>query len=90
MSALSLDSAKNIAIIVAVVMVVLAVLSAMIVKNIVGKIISIVLLAGLALGVWTQRTNLQNCADKAQAEIEAKGPNATLTCTFFGQEIKVP
>ena len=89
MTALTVDQAKNAAVIAVVVLVVLSIASAMIIKNIVGKIISIVLFAGLALGAYTQRANLKDCADKAQTQIEANVTNPSLTCTFFGREIKV-
>jgi len=89
MTALNVDQAKNAAIIGVIAMVVLSIVSAIIVKNVVGKIISIVLFAGLALGVYTQRASLKDCADKAQAQIQANTTNPKLTCTFFGHEIKV-
>lgn len=91
MTALSVDSAKNIAIVVAVVFVVLSVLSAVIIKNIVMKLVAVVLLAGLALGAWSQRNSLSECADKATAEIENGTAGAdSITCTFFGTEIDIP
>ena len=89
MTALTVDQAKNTAVIAVIVLVVLSIASAMIIKNIVGKVISIVLFAGLAMGAYTQRANLKTCADKAQAEIEANVANPTLSCTFFGRDIKV-
>jgi hypothetical protein len=91
MSALSVDSAKNIAIVVVVVFVVLSILSAVVIKSIVTKVIMILLLGGLALGVWTQRSSLSDCVDKAQAEITTGSAGAgTITCTFFGTDIDVP
>ncbi len=87
MLALSLESAKTLAIVVAAVFVVFAVASAWMIKNITTKIIAVVLLAGLALGVWTQRTSLQDCADKAKQRGIQEGE---ITCTFFGTEIAVP
>jgi high-affinity Fe2+/Pb2+ permease len=91
MGALSVDSAKNIAIVVAVVFVVLSVVSALIIKNIVTKLILVVLLAGLALGAWSQRSSLSDCADRAQQEI-ASGTAGTgsVTCKFFGTEVDIP
>ena len=86
MIAMTLESAKTIAIVVIVVFVVLSVISALVIKSIVTKLIMVVLMACVALGVWTQRTSLQDCADRAQAEaLEVSG----LTCTFFGTEIEV-
>ena len=88
MIALSLESAKTIAIVVVIVFVVLSVISALVIKAIVTKLIVAVLLACLALGVWTQRSNLQNCADRARARSDATAVSG-LTCTFFGSDIKV-
>ncbi len=91
MSALSVDSAKNIAIGVAVLFVVLSIVSAIVVKTIVTKVIMIVVLAGLALGAWTQRAALQDCVDKGQNEITTGAAGVgTVTCTFFGTDIEVP
>jgi high-affinity Fe2+/Pb2+ permease len=91
MSALSVDSAMNIAIVVVVVLVVLSIVSALVIKSIVTKVIMIVLLGGLALGAWTQRSSLSDCADQAQQEI-ANGTAGvgSVTCTFFGTEVDVP
>jgi hypothetical protein len=91
MIALSVDSAKNIAIGAAGVFVVFSLLSAWVIKNIVGKIIMIVLMVGLALGAWTQRNSLQDCATKAKAAAQT-GNTAALdgvTCKFFGTQVKL-
>lgn len=86
MIALTLESAKTIAIVVVIVFVVLSVISALVIKSIVTKLIMVVLMACLALGVWTQRSSLQDCADRAKADgLDVSG----LTCTFFGTEIEV-
>lgn len=91
MAALSVDSAKNIAIVVAIAFVVLSVLSAILVKAIVTKVILVVVLGGLALGAWTQRQSLTDCADKAAAEVENGTAGAgSVTCTFFGTEVELP
>lgn len=87
MLALTLESAKTLAIVVAVAFVVFAVVSAWMIKNITTKLIAVVLLAGLALGVWTQRTSLQDCADKAKQRGVQEG---AIACTFFGTEVEVP
>ncbi len=91
MSAVSVESAKNIAMIVAIVFVVLSVVSAVIVKKIVTKIILVVVLAGLALGAYTQRKSLEDCVSKAQQEITSGSAGVgSVTCTFFGTEVEVP
>ncbi len=91
MAALSVDSAKNIAIVVVIAFVVLSVVSAIVVKAIVTKIILVVLMGGLALGAWTQRQSLSECADKAAAAVQDGTAGAeTVTCTFFGTEVDLP
>jgi hypothetical protein len=60
------------------------------VKNIVGKIISVVILAGLSAVAWSQHSNLQTCADKAQAAVAAHGADATVQCKLFGWTVTVP
>ncbi len=85
MSALSLESAKTLAIVIVIAFIVFAVISAWVIKNVTMKIISILLMVGLALGVWTQRSNLQDCADKAKAGVG----NGSVTCNFFGSEVSV-
>lgn len=88
MTALSLESAKTIAIIVAIAFVAFAVISAWVIKNITTKLIMVALMAALALGVWTQRTSLQDCATRAKAQAE-KFDTTAVTCTFFGTEVGV-
>ena len=88
MIALSLESAKTIAIVVGIAFVAFAVLSAWVIKNITTKLIMVLVLGGLALGVWSQRTSLQDCADSARAKAEALDPSE-LTCTFFGTKVNV-
>ena len=85
MTALSLESAKTIAIVVAIAFVAFAVISAWVIKNVTMKIITILLLVGLGLGVWTQRSNLQDCADRAKAAV-TKG---SISCAFFGSKVSV-
>ena len=88
MTALSLETAKTIAIVVALVFVAFAVISAWVIKTLVTKVIVVLLMAGLALGVWTQRSTLQDCATKAKekaAALDASG----LTCTFFGTDVEI-
>jgi hypothetical protein len=90
MTALSIDSAKNVAIVVVVIFLAFTVLSAWVVKNIVGKIISVVILAGLSATAWSQHSNLQTCADKAKAAVVAQGADASVKCKLFGWTVTVP
>ena len=88
MTSMTVDGAKNIAIGVALVLLVFMVLMAWLVKNVTTKLISILILAGLAFGVWTQRSSLEDCASKVKARA-AVGDTSDLTCTFLGSDIKV-
>jgi uncharacterized membrane protein len=86
--AIDYDDAKKMAIGLIVVFVVLSVVSAIVIKNITTKLVSALLLAGFALGAWTQRTNLQDCATEAR-EKAAVGITSGLTCNFFGNDITI-
>lgn len=89
MSSLSVDSAKNLAIGAVVVFLVMALASAWVVKHAVTKMITMVLMAGLALGAWTQRSNLEQCVDRAAQAVDV-GAAGSVTCTFFGTEVELP
>lgn len=92
MLALTLDDAKIIAIVVAALFVVGAVLSFWVMKTIVSKLLVAGLLVLLAFAVWTQRTSLQDCADKVQGNFERVGTEVTVAdtdCSFFGATITI-
>lgn len=85
MLALSLGQAKTIAIAIVIVLIVSAIGSAWLMKTIAQKAAMAVILALLALLVWTQRTSLDECADK----VRAGGVSVDETCSFFGRDIKI-
>ena len=85
MLALSLGQAKTIAIAIVIVLIVSAIGSAWLMKTIAQKAAMAVILALLALLVWTQRTSLDECADK----VRAGGVSVDDTCSFFGRDIKI-
>ena len=85
MLALTLSSAKNIAIIIVGVLVVAAIISAKFVASVTKKAILLLIFGALALGVFTQRQSLQNCADKVQDGVTS----GEATCTFFGTDIRI-
>ena len=88
MTSMTVDAAKNIGIAVALGLVVVMVLMAWLIKNVTAKLISVLIVAGLAFGVWTQRTSLEDCAGKVKARA-ALGNTSDVTCTFLGSDIKV-
>ena len=85
MLALSLSTAKNIAIIVVGVLLVAAIITAKLVASVTKKAIALLVLGALALGVWTQRQSLQSCADKVKSD----AASGEVSCTFFGTDIHV-
>jgi uncharacterized membrane protein YfcA len=90
--ALTLESAKQLAIAVVVIFGFGALLAAWIMKTIVQKVVTVFVLALLAFAVFTQRTSLQDCADKVQGNFDRVGTNVTVTdtdCSFFGMTITV-
>jgi hypothetical protein len=87
-TALTVESAKNIGIAVLVALVALILVMAFVIKNVTAKLLSVVIIGGLAFGVWTQRSSLQNCADKLRARVAA-GDASDVTCSFIGSDINI-
>lgn len=87
--AVTLEQARTAALVVAGVLGVLAVGSAWLMKTVVQKVVVVVLLAGAAVLVWSQRAALQDCADEVRTEtLDDDGVEPT--CTFFGRDVTVP
>jgi hypothetical protein len=89
MVAITLEAAKNVAIVVAIALVAVMVLMAWLVKAVMAKLISVLILGGLALGVWTQRTSLEDCAKKVK-ERGVLADTGDTTCSFLGSDIRIP
>lgn len=85
MLALTLGQAKTIAALVVLVLLVLAFAAAWLMKTVAQKTALAVILGLLALLVWTQRTSLEECADK----VRKGGIQVDTTCDFFGREVSV-
>lgn len=85
---LSLEEVRNVAIVVVAGAAVLAVLVAWVVKAVASKLLSLLLVGVLAAVVWTQRTSVQDCADRVGTTL-ADGAVDDTTCTFFGREVSV-
>ncbi|HQV57500.1 MAG TPA: hypothetical protein PKV27_05785 [Ilumatobacteraceae bacterium] len=88
MTALTIASAKNLALVIVVGLAVLAVISFWVIKNITTKLVMALILAGLALGVWNQRDELRQCGRNLQEQVKL-GSTSNLACTFFGIEVKL-
>lgn len=89
LTALTVANARHLAVAIVVALVVLVVVAASVISNVTAKIVTMLVLAGFALGVWTQRANLSDCAERARAKA-AIGDTSPTACTFFGVEVEVP
>jgi hypothetical protein len=83
-----LETVRNVALVIVVLAVLLAGATAVVVKAIIGKMLSVLVLGGLAVIVWSQRTSLQDCADRVGATLGA-GAVDDSTCTFFGRDVTI-
>ena len=87
--ALDTNDAKTIGTIVTVVFIALGVLSAWLMKTIVQKVILVVVLGGLAVFVYSQRTSLDQCVDDITVAI-SDADRQSATCSFVGFEVELP
>ncbi len=88
MVALTFENARDWALAIVTGAVVLAFVLAWLVKQVVAKLLTVALLAGLAGAVWTQRTSVQDCAQRVRTTLQA-GADDDTTCTFFGRQVTV-
>jgi hypothetical protein len=86
MLALTLGQAKNIALAAVVVLALGAVASAWVMKTIMQKLALVLILGLLAVLAWTQRSSVDECADKVRA---GGLQGVDTTCSFFGREVTV-
>jgi hypothetical protein len=87
--ALDTNDAKTIGTIVIVVFIALGVLSAWLMKTIVQKVVLVVVLGGLAVFVYSQRTSLDQCVDDITVAI-SDADRQSATCSFVGFEVELP
>ena len=85
---MTLETAKNIAIVVILGLIVIAFLVAKFVNSVAVKALTILVLGGMVLGVWTQRQSLIDCGEEVQAKIRSGDLSAT-QCSFFGAEVDI-
>ncbi|MEI2706222.1 MAG: hypothetical protein V9E89_13435 [Ilumatobacteraceae bacterium] len=86
MLALTVESAKNLGLVVTVGLVVLALFAFWTITAFAKKLVTTAILAALALGVWTQRADVKECGRNLRARVEVGAPGK-LSCTFFGTKI---
>ncbi len=83
MLALTLDQARTVGFGLIAVLVVGAVLAAWLISKVLQKVLFVVVLLGLGLAMWSQREELEDCADRVQVDDEST------TCTFFGRDVTI-
>ena len=88
MLALTVESAKNIALVAAVLLVAVAVAAAWMLKTAAQRIAVTVIFCLLAVLAWSQRAALEDCAGRVTDSVQAGRPTDT-TCSFFGQEVTI-
>jgi protein-S-isoprenylcysteine O-methyltransferase Ste14 len=86
--ALSLETARNVALVAVVGFVALAIVTALVLKSIAQKVAVALVFGLLAVLVWSQRESLDDCAERVEQTIAA-GASTDTTCTFFRREITV-
>jgi uncharacterized membrane protein YqjE len=90
--ALTLDTAKNVAIVAVTVLVILAIAASWLMKTIVQKLVAVAILGLFAFAIWTQRGSLEDCADKVLQNFDASGGDVTVSdtdCSFFGVTVTI-
>lgn len=90
--AITFDQAGTIAVVATTGLIIGAIASFWVMKSIVQKIAAAALLGLLAFAVWSQRTALQDCADKVVASYERSGTDVSVAdteCSFFGISVTI-
>ncbi len=87
LAALEADRVANLGLMLAGGLLLAAIVFALLVRTVVAKVALALVLVMLGLVVWSQRMNLQDCAQKAKAK--ATGGTATDQCTFLGLKVDV-
>jgi hypothetical protein len=82
---LTLGEAKTIAVVAVIAFLALAIAFVWIMQTIAQKAALAVIMGLLALLVWTQRTALDECADK----VREGGIGGDTTCSFFGRDVRI-
>jgi hypothetical protein len=89
MSHLTLDNVKIGAVVALGVLVLLALIVASVIRKLTAKVVTIALLAGVGVAVWSQRTALETCATRAKDRVEIGDPGGVI-CSFFGRSVTIP
>lgn len=88
--ALTTDSIRSSALVIAIVLIALGLLAAVVVQKIVVRVVSLVVMAGLGLLVFNQRASIETCANKVKDQALSAAGITKTQCTFFGIKVDVP
>jgi hypothetical protein len=88
--ALTSNSVLPLSAIVAVALLAVGLVIAFVVKAVVMKVLGLVVTVVLALALWSQRAELNSCADKITAGVQDISQAGDISCHFFGRDIDVP
>lgn len=87
MIALTFGQAKLVALAIVLVLIGLAIASALVMKAVAGKLAVAAVFCVLAVVVWTQRSSMQDCADRVRDQ--ARTGQVSASCTFLGQDVTI-
>jgi hypothetical protein len=85
---MTLDTARNVGIAVALGLGALAVVAVVMLHSIAQKLAVAAIFGLLALLVWSQRSSLEECADRVRETVAADVATDS-TCSFLGRDITV-
>jgi hypothetical protein len=86
---LELDTVRNVALLAVAAAVVIVLVGTWLIRAVLGKLVVVGLVGGLAVAVWSQRQSVQHCADRVGTTLQV-GSVDDATCTFFGRPVTVP
>jgi hypothetical protein len=86
LSALDADKVSTLGLLLVVGLVVIGLVVAVLARAVALKVLGIVLLVGLGLLVWTERSDLHDCMDRARGTATSGAPGR---CTFLGLKVDV-
>lgn len=92
LAALDVDTIKTLALGVSGGSLLIALVLMKLISSIVGKIVSLVVFAGIAIGGFSQRQSITDCADKVRDQVSASAAASgriETTCKFFGRDISI-
>lgn len=92
LAALDVETIKTVALGVSGASILVALILMKVVSSIVGKVVSLLFFAAIALAGFSQRQAIADCADKVRDEVTAGsaiGNKIETTCKFFGRDISI-